>query len=426
MNLQQLEYFKIIAETKNFTTASEILSVTQPALSKAISKLEEELDVKLFQREGRNIKITEYGDVFLKYAKGALSEVEKGKLKLKEMKNNSDTIISISSTACIGAIFIPFLISGFFNNNSKVKFNIDNQNTDSKKVIIHSSIILDGGVGVGRVTKPGLSQKVGEAAINPVPKAMILREAEEAAQEYDYEGYLKITISVPEGEEISKKTFNPRLGIMGGISILGTSGIVEPMSERALIASIQVEMKQHFFQGENYILVTPGNYGADYLREHMTIPFENNIKCSNYVGETIDMAIDMGVKGILFVAHIGKFVKVAAGIMNTHSHCADGRMEVLCASAIRAGGTLECAREILEAGTTDEALAVIDRYGILKQTMAIVMEKIQFYLDHRSYEQILLGAVVFSNVYGLLGQTRDALKLMEAIQEQADAGADKL
>ena len=287
---------------------------------------------------------------------------------------------------------------------------IDNQNTDSKKVIIHSSIILDGGVGVGRVTKPGLSQKVGEAAINPVPKAMILREAEEAAQEYDYEGYLKITISVPEG----------------GISILGTSGIVEPMSERALIASIQVEMKQHFFQGENYILVTPGNYGADYLREHMTIPFENNIKCSNYVGETIDMAIDMGVKGILFVAHIGKFVKVAAGIMNTHSHCADGRMEVLCASAIRAGGTLECAREILEAGTTDEALAVIDRYGILKQTMAIVMEKIQFYLDHRSYEQILLGAVVFSNVYGLLGQTRDALKLMEAIQEQADAKTDKL
>ncbi len=303
---------------------------------------------------------------------------------------------------------------------------IDNQNTDSKKVIIHSSIILDGGVGVGRVTKPGLSQKVGEAAINPVPKAMILREAEEAAQEYDYEGYLKITISVPEGEEISKKTFNPRLGIMGGISILGTSGIVEPMSERALIASIQVEMKQHFCQGENYILVTPGNYGADYLREHMTIPFENNIKCSNYVGETIDMAIDMGVKGILFVAHIGKFVKVAAGIMNTHSHCADGRMEVLCASAIRAGGTLECAREILEAGTTDEALAVIDRYGILEETMAIVMEKIQFYLDHRSYEQILLGAVVFSNVYGLLGQTRDALKLMEAIQEQADAGADKL
>ncbi len=296
---------------------------------------------------------------------------------------------------------------------------LDNQSAASKKVTILSNIILDGGIGVGRVTKPGLSQKVGEAAINPVPRAMILREAEEAAQEYDHEGYLKITISVPEGEEIAKKTFNPRLGILGGISILGTSGIVEPMSERALIASVQVEMKQHFCQGEKYILVTPGNYGADYLREHMTIPFENNIKCSNYVGETIDMAIDMGVKGILFVAHIGKFVKVAAGIMNTHSHCADGRMEVLSASAIRAGGTLDCAREILDAGTTDEALAVLDRYGILKETMAVVMEKIQFYLDHRSYEQILLGAVVFSNVYGLLGETRDAGKLIKAIQKQA-------
>ena len=284
----------------------------------------------------------------------------------------------------------------------------------------HPQIILDGGIGVGRVTKPGLSQKVGEAAINPVPKAMILREAEEAAQEYNYEGGLKLTVSVPEGEEIAKKTFNPRLGILGGISILGTSGIVEPMSEKALIESIHVEMKQHFCQGENYILVTPGNYGADYLREHMTIPFENNIKCSNYVGETIDMAIDMGVKGILFVAHIGKFVKVAAGIMNTHSHCADGRMEVLCAAAIRAGGTLECAKEILEAGTSDEALAVLERYGILKETMAIVMEKIQFYLDHRSYEQIVLGAVVFSNVYGLLGQTRDAEKLITEIKKQSE------
>lgn len=162
------------------------------------------------------------------------------------------------------------------------------------------------------MTRPGLSQKVGEAAINPVPKAMILKAVEDAADRYHYEGGLKVTISVPEGEQIAKKTFNPRLGIQGGISILGTSGIVEPMSEKALIQSIQVEMKQHFSQGEQYLIVTPGNYGADYLREHMNLPFEKNIKCSNYVGETIDMAVNMGVKGILFISHIGKFVKVAA------------------------------------------------------------------------------------------------------------------
>lgn len=278
-------------------------------------------------------------------------------------------------------------------------------------------IVIDGGIGVGRVTKPGLSQKVGEAAINPVPRAMILQAVEEIADQYHYEGGLKVTISVPEGEKIARKTFNPRLGIVGGISILGTSGIVEPMSEKALIDSIRVEMTQHAAMGEQYMLVTPGNYGADYLREHMELPFEKNIKCSNYVGETIDMAVDMGVKGILFISHIGKFVKVAAGIMNTHSHSADARMEVLCSNAIRAGGDLACARSILQCNTTDEALRVLDENHILKETMKETTDRIQFYLDHRSYQQILLGAVIFSNEYGYLGQTANAAELIDKISK---------
>lgn len=277
--------------------------------------------------------------------------------------------------------------------------------------------VLDGGSGVGRVTRPGLSQNIGEAAINPVPRSMILRSVREAADRFDYEGGLKITVSVPGGEEIAGKTFNPRLGIVGGISILGTSGIVEPMSEKALIESIRVEMKQHVASGEEYLLVTPGNYGADYLREHMTLPFEKNIKCSNYVGETIDMAIDMGVKGILFVSHIGKFVKVAAGIMNTHSHSADGRMEILASNAIRAGADLDCARRILDAGTTDEALEILKKDEILTPTMKEITDRIQFYLDHRSYEQILLGAVIFNNTYGYLGQTKDAAELIRRLSQ---------
>ena len=282
---------------------------------------------------------------------------------------------------------------------------------------MENRIIIDGGTGVGRVTKPGLSQKIGEAAINPVPRAMILQAVEEIADRYHYEGGLKVTISVPEGEKIARKTFNPRLGIVGGISILGTSGIVEPMSEKALIDSIRVEMSQHAAMGEQYMLVTPGNYGADYLREHMALPFEKNIKCSNYVGETIDMAIDMGVKGILFISHIGKFVKVAAGIMNTHSHSADARMEVLCANAIRAGGDLACARSILKCNTTDEALRVLDENHILRETMKEITDRIQFYLDHRSYQQILLGAVIFSNEYGYLGQTEHAAELINKISK---------
>lgn len=279
-------------------------------------------------------------------------------------------------------------------------------------------IQIDGGQGVGRVTKPGLACKPGEAAINPVPRSMIMRAVKEAADQYGYEGSLKVTISVPKGQETAHRTFNPRLGIEGGISILGTSGIVEPMSEKALIRSIEVEMSQHVAQGEQYLLITPGNYGADYLREHMDLPFEKNIKCSNYVGETIDMAVNMGVKGILFVSHIGKFIKVAGGIMNTHSHSADSRVEILCANGIRAGADLACARDILECSTTDEALHVLEKDHILQETMKEITDRIQFYLDHRSYDQILLGAVIFSNEFGYLGQTPDAEELISRISQQ--------
>lgn len=130
MNLQQLEYFKVISQTKNFTTASNILSITQPALSKAISKLEEELDVQLFERQGRNIKITKYGEVFLKYAESALNDIEKGIGKIQDMKTNNDNIISIASTYCIGATFIPFLISNFINSHIQTRFNFNNQSTE--------------------------------------------------------------------------------------------------------------------------------------------------------------------------------------------------------------------------------------------------------------------------------------------------------
>lgn len=279
---------------------------------------------------------------------------------------------------------------------------------------------LEGGPGVGRVTRPGLEQPVGSPAINQVPRAMIQREVEAACEEWEYEGGIELTVFVPQGEEIAKRTFNPRLGIVGGISILGTSGIVEPMSEAALIASIQTEMKMKYQNGEEYLLVTPGNYGADYLRNHMQLPFGRNMKCSNFVGETIDMGVSLGVKGILFISHIGKFVKVAAGIMNTHSHNADGRMEILAASAIRGGAPLSLAKRILECNTTDEALEALEGAGQLRQTMDVVLDKIQYYLDCRSYGKIIQGAVIFSHVQGYLGQTRDAEILIKKIQEQGE------
>lgn len=279
-------------------------------------------------------------------------------------------------------------------------------------------IVLEGGKGVGRVTKKGLEQPVGSPAINKIPRKMILKEAEEICSRTGYKGGLLLTVSVPGGEKVGARTFNPRLGIQGGISILGTSGIVEPMSETALIKSIEIEMRQKVENGAEYLLITPGNYGAAYLKEHMDLPFEESMKCSNYIGETLDMALDMGVKGILFVSHIGKFVKVAGGIMNTHSRCADSRAELLAANAVRAGISLEGAREILGTITTDEALAVIQREDLLEPVMEELTKRILYYMNHRTYDRMLLGAVIFSNEYGYLGQTEHTEELIRLLQKQ--------
>lgn len=279
-------------------------------------------------------------------------------------------------------------------------------------------IRLEGGQGVGRVTKKGLEQPVGSPAINKVPRSMILKETEEICSQTGYKGGLLLTVSVPGGAEAGARTFNPRLGIQGGISILGTSGIVEPMSEDALIKSIEIEMRQKVENGAEYLLITPGNYGAAYLKEHMELPFEESMKCSNYIGETLDMALDMGVKGILFVSHIGKFVKVAGGIMNTHSRCADSRAELLAANAIRAGISMDGVKEILDTITTDEALSVILRENLLEPLMKELTDRILYYLNHRTYDRMLLGAVVFSNEYGYLGETKNTRELIRLIKDQ--------
>ena len=163
----------------------------------------------------------------------------------------------------------------------------------------------------------------------------------------------------------------------------------------------------------------PGNYGRDYLKESMKqLPFEQAITCSNYVGETLDMAVAKGVKGILFVSHIGKFVKVAAGIMNTHSHQADARMEVLASNAIRAGADLETARKILAGETTDEALEILKDTSWFAQTMKEIAGRIQYYLNHHTYGKLLTGAVIFSNAYGFLAQTESSDQLIEILMQK--------
>ncbi len=286
----------------------------------------------------------------------------------------------------------------------------------------HPYVIIDGGAGVGRVTKPGLEQPVGAAAINRVPREMITQEVLTVCEEYEYPGGILITISVPEGEEIAKKTFNPHIGILGGISILGTSGIVVPMSEEALIASIRVEMKQKLANGEEYLLITPGNYGADFIRRKelsQSLDAEHSMKCSNYVGETLDMAAELGAKGILFVAHIGKFIKVSGGVMNTHSAHADCRAELMAAQAMRAGASPETVRRLLDTNTTEEAVDILEQAKMLRQTIRETAERIHFHLQKRCRGELETEVILFSNQHGYLGETRGADKMMRKIVLQA-------
>jgi len=257
-------------------------------------------------------------------------------------------------------------------------------------------VAIDGGTGVGRVTKPGLKQAIGEAAINPVPREMIRSAVEEAAARYDGEGGFSVVISIPEGVSLAEKTFNPRLGITGGISVLGTSGIVEPMSEDALVDSIVLEIRQRKALGDALLVLTPGNYGADFLKERYGVADERIVKCSNYVGKALEAAADAGFCEVLLAGHIGKLVKLSGGIMNTHSKEGDCRAELMAAAALRAGADADTARAMFDCVTTDEMLRVLEENGLLAAAMRALSERIAFSLRERFKGRIQIGAIVFT------------------------------
>ncbi|NBH14761.1 cobalamin biosynthesis protein CbiD [Lachnospiraceae bacterium] len=286
-------------------------------------------------------------------------------------------------------------------------------------------VFISGGTGVGTVTKPGLEQPVGAAAINRVPRQMICQELEQLCALYHNLQGLEVVISVPGGEELARKTFNPRLGILGGISILGTTGIVEPMSESAMMSSIQLELKQQTALGRKNLLVTPGNYGQAFLQQHFPLQLSDSIKCSNFVGETIDFAADLGVENLLFVAHIGKFIKVAGGIFQTHSRNADARMEILTANAALAGAEQPLLKKLMQAVTTEEGIRMLEEAGWLEQTMVHVTERLESHLARRSFGRINLGVVLFSSELGRrrqgsgeLGRTANAGEILQKILQE--------
>ena len=281
-----------------------------------------------------------------------------------------------------------------------------------------AGVEIDGGEGVGRITRSGLEQPVGAAAINKVPRQMIREGVEEICRRMGYEEGMSVTISIPGGDRLAEKTFNPRLGIVGGISVLGTSGIVEPMSEEALIETVRIDVRMQLAQGRKYLVLVPGNYGLDYLNEFHPELLKNSVKYSNFLGEAIDAAVEFGAKGILLAGHIGKLVKLAGGIMNTHSRNADSRMEILTAHAAVLGADRETTAALMNCVTTDEALDILKEKGLLEGVMERLLERMEFYVDHRSGRSLERGIVIFSQEHGTLGESRDARRILGCLQSE--------
>ena len=278
-------------------------------------------------------------------------------------------------------------------------------------------ITVDGGMGVGRVTKRGLDQPVGAAAINSVPRKMICENVEEVCRMFDYRGGIEVIISVPEGRALARKTFNPRMGIVGGISILGTTGIVEPMSEQALVDTIRVELRQRKENGAKYALLAPGNYGADFIRDGLRLDPRMAVLTSNFIGDALLICQELGFRGALLVGHIGKLVKLAGGMWNTHSKYGDCRMEILAAHAAALGLPSGRCDEMLHCAACDDALRILEEENLAGPIFTRLSERISQMLAIKCAEGFETGAIIFSKEYGMLCQTAGAAALLKAITE---------
>ncbi|WP_455538993.1 cobalt-precorrin-5B (C(1))-methyltransferase CbiD [Terrisporobacter sp.] len=277
-------------------------------------------------------------------------------------------------------------------------------------------VIVTGGKGVGVVTKKGLSVEVGKSAINPVPMRMIRSEVSKILGEDNKflpkDKSLKITISAPRGEEIAQKTFNPRLGIIGGISILGTTGIVEPMSEEGWKKSLSIEMEMKKAQGLDKIILVPGNHGEEFIRESLQIDMKYCVRMSNFVGYMLSEARRIGFKKILMAGHIGKFIKISAGIFNTHSKVCDARSEIMISNLALMGADLEFLKEINQCVTTEGAVEIIDK-SEYTDVYNILCNKCKQRTEQYLHNEVEVEFYMFRMDKSLLGKSDKADLLME-------------
>ena len=266
-----------------------------------------------------------------------------------------------------------------------------------------SKINIFGGIGVGKVTKKGLPVAPGNSAINPVPLKMIRETVEEMLPE----GLgADVEIFVPKGEETAKKTLNAKLGIIGGISILGTTGIVKPMSEESWKASLAIELKmalENAGNGEAIFLF--GNRGKQYLSDNFEGNTSQAIVISNFVGYMFDRACEFEAKKIYFIGELGKFVKVAGGIFNTHSRVSDAKMEILTANALLVGESTENMKKIMASNTTEEATKYIEKTEVYNLLAEKAKQKCEEYCRRNGWD-MEVETLIISAEKEVLGNSR--------------------
>lgn len=265
-------------------------------------------------------------------------------------------------------------------------------------------IFIDGGIGIGRVTKAGIDQGVGMAAINSTPRKMIKDELNKIIEDNLIEHGFDVLIYAPEGEKIAESTFNKEIGIVGGISIIGTSGIVEPMSIDALKASIALEIRINSHDMKSFLIITPGNYGR-YFAEKLGFN-EPIVKCSNFVSTALNCALEEDVKDILLIGHIGKFVKLAGGLFDTHSKTGDCRLEIITAYASILGASNKVAVDLMDSATTESAADILKKEGILDDVFKKIGDK-AMYLINRRFKGLNIRLIMFSNVHGILYESEE-------------------
>lgn len=284
-------------------------------------------------------------------------------------------------------------------------------------VVMGENILLKGGLGIGTVTKPGLACSIGEPAINPMPRKMIEQAVKSEMERADYDGFAEVIISIPEGVSLAEKTFNPKLGIKGGISVLGTTGIVEPMSEQALIDTIKVEMQVCRAAGNRTAVITPGNYGKRFLKDSTDITEEMTVKSSNFIGEALDFAVEEQFEAVVLSGHLGKLIKVAGGVMNTHSKYGDGRMDFMADIAKACGADQNLVENILGCVMVDEAVRILGEAGLAEAAMEETARRVCLHMERRTGMKNC-GAIIFSNKYGLLAQTENVPQLLRKNEEK--------